>query len=214
MSDVKRREYSSPVRAAQAAANRAAIVRAAHRLFVAQGYAGTTVDQIAAAAGVSKPTVFSSVGNKAEVFKVVRDVAFAGDDDPTPVARRPSVDKARAAPDLAAAVRALAEHMLGLCRRAAEVQEVLRGAASGDPAMRELWATSEDQRLAGAGFFAEILAGKLRPKVSRAKAADALWVIMAPDNYLRLVLVRGWSDRAYRAWLETNIMAQLYGTHP
>ena len=47
---------------------RAAILEAAKRLFVEQGYDGVSMDQIAAAAGVSKLTVYSHFGDKDTLF--------------------------------------------------------------------------------------------------------------------------------------------------
>ena len=47
---------------------RAAILDAAKRLFVEQGYDGVSMDQIAAAAGVSKLTVYSHFGDKETLF--------------------------------------------------------------------------------------------------------------------------------------------------
>jgi TetR/AcrR family transcriptional repressor of mexJK operon len=47
---------------------RAAILDAAKRLFVEQGYEGVSMDQIAAAAGVSKLTVYSHFGDKDTLF--------------------------------------------------------------------------------------------------------------------------------------------------
>ena len=47
---------------------RAAILDAAKQLFVQQGYAGTSVEQIAATAGVSKLTVYSHFGDKETLF--------------------------------------------------------------------------------------------------------------------------------------------------
>lgn len=44
------------------------ILEAATRLFTEQGYDGTSVDDIAAAAGVSKQTVYSHFGNKETLF--------------------------------------------------------------------------------------------------------------------------------------------------
>ncbi len=75
------------------------MLAAARQLFIAQGYGATTVEQIAQHAGVSKPTVFSAVGNKQMVLRAVRDVAIAGDDEPVPVAKRPATDRIRAEPD-------------------------------------------------------------------------------------------------------------------
>lgn len=48
---------------------RAAILDAAKRLFVEQGYAGTSMDAVAAAAGVSKLTVYSHFGDKDTLFR-------------------------------------------------------------------------------------------------------------------------------------------------
>ncbi|KAF1687258.1 TetR family transcriptional regulator [Pseudoxanthomonas broegbernensis] len=49
-------------------AKRASILDAAKRLFVEQGYQGVSMDQIAAAAGVSKLTVYSHFGDKETLF--------------------------------------------------------------------------------------------------------------------------------------------------
>jgi AcrR family transcriptional regulator len=211
MSTVKPRSYSSPLRAAQAEANRAAILRAARDLFLAQGYGATTVDQIAAAAGVSKPTVFSAVGNKAELLRIVRDVAIAGDDDPVPVSARPTVEAISDAPDLATAAAAAAAHIGGIGRRYGGVHDVLRGAAAaGDPAMRRLWESAEEERLRGSGLLVDLLAAKGALAVPRERAVDELWLLMAPDNHLRLVRDRGWSDEAFVEWLTVTILGRLF----
>ncbi|HEX7739487.1 MAG TPA: helix-turn-helix domain-containing protein, partial [Marmoricola sp.] len=47
-----------------AAATREEVLRAARRLFVEHGYAATTINQVAAEAGVAVQTVYSSVGGK------------------------------------------------------------------------------------------------------------------------------------------------------
>ena len=64
------RRYASEVRDEQARRTRRAIVAAAHDLFLAEGYAATTIDAIAAAAHVSRRTVFNSVGGKAALLKL------------------------------------------------------------------------------------------------------------------------------------------------
>ncbi|HHP7243583.1 MAG TPA: TetR/AcrR family transcriptional regulator [Elainellaceae cyanobacterium] len=47
------------------------ILDAATQEFLKHGYAGATIDQIAATAGVSKPTVYSHFRNKEELFSVL-----------------------------------------------------------------------------------------------------------------------------------------------
>ena len=85
------RPYRSTLRDEQARATQRRIVAAGHDLFVEQGYAPTTIDAIAAHAGVSRKTVFTSVGGKAAVLKLAWDWALAGDDEPVPMADRPDV---------------------------------------------------------------------------------------------------------------------------
>jgi len=63
-------------------AKRQAIIDAAQREFLTQGFAGSSVDAVAAAAGVSKQTIYNHFGDKEQLFRaVVRAVQsdFASD---------------------------------------------------------------------------------------------------------------------------------------
>jgi AcrR family transcriptional regulator len=204
---VKKRHYDSPLRAAQAASSRAAILEAASSLFTAQGYGATTVDQIAQRAGVSKPTVFSAIGNKAEVLKVVRDIAMAGDDDPRTVTEREDVAAIAAAGDLDHAIGLTARHVVDIMARYHPVHEVIRGASGTDPAVAALWETGERERRIGASHLIDRIG---TPAVPRDQAVDRLWLLMAPENYDRLVVRRRWSRRAFENWVVDQIRA-LYG---
>ena len=81
-------------------ATRAALHHAAMRLFVERGYAATTIDDIAAAADVSRATVFS-------YFPTKEDLVF-GD---APLAIEALADALRAAPDVLAGVREWAREL-------------------------------------------------------------------------------------------------------
>ena len=93
------RSYSSTLRADQARRTRRRIVDAAAELFAEHGYAGTTIDAIATAAGVSRKTVFDSVGGKAQLMKLAYDFAIVGDDEPVALADRPEMRAMLAEPD-------------------------------------------------------------------------------------------------------------------
>jgi len=55
--------------------SRAAVVDAARTLFLRHGYAGTTMEEIAAAAGLTKRTVYNNYGDKDALFRqIVADV--------------------------------------------------------------------------------------------------------------------------------------------
>ena len=49
----------------------AAILDGATRIFLEEGYAGTTMDRVAAAAGVSKPTIYSHFQDKEGLFNAL-----------------------------------------------------------------------------------------------------------------------------------------------
>jgi AcrR family transcriptional regulator len=216
--DVKEaRRYRSALRDQQAAATRKAVVDAGRELFLAHGYGATTIDQIAATAGVSKPTVFSAVGNKQAVLAAVRDIALAGDDLPVAIAERAPFQAVLAEGDAYQAVVLMVEHLVDLWRRYAPIREVLRGAASsGEPALRELWDTSEQQRLAGARAFITALTrkGPLRERLDTRTATDLMWLHMSPDNYLHLVVQRGWTEAAYQQWLVDTVTHALLPPKP
>ena len=61
-------------RAIQAEQTRADILSAARRLFASQGYAATSVKDIAADAGVSVQTVYDSIGSKADLVRRLNDL--------------------------------------------------------------------------------------------------------------------------------------------
>lgn len=218
MGSVKsQRQYSSPLRERQAESTRRAVLDAAAALFIAQGYGATTIEQIAARAAVSKPTVFAAVGNKQTVLRAVRDVAIAGDDAPVPVAKRPMTDRIRSEPDQRRAVRLLAQHLSDVADRYAVINEVIHTAAnSGEEDLRELWQSEEDQRLTGAQLWIEVLTAKgpLRPGLDRSTAIDSLWLLMSPDNYHRLVNGRHWTKTKYQRWLTDSIELLLLPAEP
>ena len=61
-------EIGQPVLADRSARKRRSVVAAATALFLQHGYPGTSMDQIAAAAAVSKPTVYRFFADKEQLF--------------------------------------------------------------------------------------------------------------------------------------------------
>src|SRR4051812_46687830 len=66
-----KRQYSSALRARQAADTKAQVLAAAAELFEETGWSGTTVAAIAKRAGVAVETVYSGVGSKKQVLRAV-----------------------------------------------------------------------------------------------------------------------------------------------
>ena len=212
-----RRGYQSDLRDRQAAETRGAVLGAARELFLTHGYGATTIEQIAERAGVSKPTVFSAVGSKQAVMAALRTVALRGDDDAATVAEREPWQRVLGEPDPYRAVQLEVTHLADLWSRWAELKEVLRGAASGgEPALRELWATGEEQRLVAAQRFVSALAAKgpLRDGLGKHTAIDITWALASPEHYQALVAERGWSRARYEKWLTDTLTHALLPPRP
>lgn len=205
------RHYKSAKRSELARRVRETILEAAGALFLEHGYAGTTMEQIAGRAGVSRPTVYA-IGQKAQLFKLVRDLIIAGDHDPTPMSERPDHMAFTTAADAESSVRAYARASAVLLRRLTPMHARLREAAAVDDELARLWSVAEAERLTGARIVAEIVfaQGPLRRGLDRERAAEIVWTLNAPEHYERLVLVRGWTHEEFVSWhAETLVHALL-----
>ena len=185
------------------------ILAAAHELFVAHGYAGTTMIDIAAAAGVSAPTVYAA-GTKAALLKSCVDVALAGDADPVAVLDRPLAQWVYDTDDPREVLSRYAVMMGELGARAAPIYDVVVRAADSDPEIAELLADLERQRLRASSILAEAIAarGGLPAGRTIAEARDTVWVCNAPELYVTLTRKRRWSKRRYVEW-SRNALLQL-----
>jgi AcrR family transcriptional regulator len=208
VTDVKpRRAYRSRLREEAALLGQKAVVDAAAALFVEQGYARTTIDQIAARAGVSRPTVFA-VGSKAQLLALARRAAIGGD---AVLGNEPAMTEILAERDPAELLRRFAGLAAGIAQRLAPLDAVLEEAAAGDPALVPLRDAGRDEihgcarRVIGALRALGSLRGDMPPKA----AADVLWLLIEPGQYRRLVAERGWSHRAFTRWQATAMIRLL-----
>ena len=211
-SDVKaRRPYRSPRREQQAAATRVAILRAAHRLFEANGYAATTMSEIAAEADVALKTVYLAFDTKSGLLRAVWDLALKGDIEDAPVAARPWYLDVLEEADPERKVRRLAEAACMVKRRIAPLLKVIRDAAPSDGEIGELWALIQSDFYANQQAIVATLekAGALAPGLDLTRATDILWTLNHPDTWLLLVGQRGWTPEEFEAWFGDTAIAQL-----
>jgi AcrR family transcriptional regulator len=208
------RRYTSEIRDEQARRTRRAIVTAARELFLAQGYAATTIDAIAQAAHVSRRTVFNSVGGKATLLKLAYEWAIVGDDEPVPLADRPAVKAIQAEPDPQKALALWAQTVVGIAARVAPISEVLTAAADADPDAAQLVADASRDRMSGATAFVRYLASLdgLPPGITQQHAADLCWALMDGHLYRRLVTQRAWTTTDFTQWLSNIVAASLLRT--
>jgi AcrR family transcriptional regulator len=185
------------------------VIAAAARLFAQRGYLVTSIEDIAAEAGVARPTVFSAVGPKPVILREVVDQAIAGDAAPVPVAERQWWRESIDEPDPAISIKLLARIMTGIGQRIALIARALETAASADPDAAEVWARYQQQRRIGLREFAETLTQKhatLRCDVDT--MTDTLWMLQ-PAAYLRLVADAGWPAERYEGWL-ADLLTRLF----
>jgi AcrR family transcriptional regulator len=130
-------------RSEQKAATRAALITAAERAFGANGFEGTTVEAIAAAAGFTVGALYSHFAGKAELFVAVLDRRK----------RRDQSEVNRILSDatltLRERIRALAEHEahhVGRARRWIELAWEFRVRALRDPTLRRYLDATEYDR--------------------------------------------------------------------
>lgn len=206
-----KRPYRSTLREANADATRLAIVQAAARLFVEQGYVATSIDAIAEAAGVSRATVFTSVGGKPVLLKKAYDIALVGDDAEVPLAERERSKAIRAEPDVERYLHLYATLVTEINGRLAAIYEAVRGAASADPDVRAVFEKIQSERRIGAGHvIGDVLAkGRLRDGLDPETAADLMWVLNDAGLYFLLVHRRAWPVDRFGRWLSATMRDQL-----
>jgi AcrR family transcriptional regulator len=187
------------------------ILRAAHELFVEQGYGATTLQGIADRAGVAVQTIYFAFGNKPSLLKELVDVTIAGDDEPVPTMQRDWFVDALAADTAQAHLRAHVRGTRTVLQRVAPIVDVLRSAGTLDPSIASMWQYETDPRLEVQTTAARSLMAKpgARTDVSVQHAADVLFGLLSPELYLLFVRDRGWAPEHWEQWAHDTLSTQL-----
>ena len=206
-----RRPYHSTLRVSQARATRRAVVNAARDLFVELGWSRTTIDAVAARAGVSRKTVFAAVGGKAALLKLALDWALVGDDEPVPMSDRQVIAELGQLTEPRELITRWGQFVAELEERAAPLADVLVVAADVDPEAAEVHAASERNRLGGAESLVAGLRAidGLRPGLTTERAVAAVLVLMDPAVHRTLVTEHGWTLAEYADWIARSAVAEL-----
>ncbi|HEY3528837.1 MAG TPA: TetR/AcrR family transcriptional regulator [Nocardioides sp.] len=190
-----------------ALATRDEILRAARRLFAAEGYAATSIQQIAAEAGVSVQTIYSSVGSKAALVLALNDL----------------IDEEAGLREAAAALEAedRPEQMIALgvrlTRRLNErCGDLVRVLVSTAPSEPDVAATYEEglrrHRRGVTGLTARLAEmGALSPDMTADRAAAAFSMMTSPASWLQLTGPDEWSFDEAETWIANSLSTLLLG---
>jgi AcrR family transcriptional regulator len=202
-----------PTRRERAQATRRRIIRAAYARFCDQGYAGTTMADVAAQAGVAVQTVYFTFHTKAELLAGAYEFAVLGEDDPKPPAMQPWYAAAAAEPDAHKALGILAPGVAEIITRAAPLETVVRATASSDPEAAAVWDYHERLRADGYRGMVELLASKapLVPGLSIERATDLFLLYLGPHPYRGLVVDHAWTKAAWLDWATQALDRELFG---
>ena len=173
----------------RSARKRRAILEAARAAFLRNGYLGTSMDEIATAAGVSKQTVYKHFADKQTLFTeiVTSNVDEAGDPVELQVADLPDGD------DLDADLRALARRQLRAVMRPElmQLRRLVIGEATRFPELgRTFYERGQGRTVAAlANAFKDLAArGALRLDDPERAASHFNWLVMsAPVNRAMLL---------------------------
>ena len=215
-SGVKGRVYDNSRREAAALETRRAVIDAAHRLFLQNGYGGTSLADVARAAGVSVQTVYGQLGSKRALLKEVIDVAIAGDHEPIAIKDRAEAHAVEAEPDGERKLRMFARMTATIASRYEPVDRVMRSAAAVDPEVEEQLREGEEGRLWGMRGFAAHLeeSGVLRPGLDANEAGTRIWAVHGPVLYRQLVVGLGWTEEQYADYLGDLLVGALLPQKP
>ena len=212
MAAVKGSEPVKLSRRGRAKATQWRIVKAAYELFCAQGYAATTMAQIAEAARVAVQTVYFAFHTKATLLSRAYDFAVMGEEPQIPQ-QQAWYQAMTAEPDAASAVRHFVTGVGEITRRVTPLELAARVAADGDPDTERVLAFHDGLQADAYREVLELLSTKadLRPGLSLEHGTDLLLLYGGTDVYHVLVEGRGWSHDDWLDWTAATLADELFG---
>jgi TetR/AcrR family transcriptional regulator, regulator of autoinduction and epiphytic fitness len=194
--------------------NRSRMLLAARELFVAQGYADTTMDQIAAAAGVSVQTVYYRFHTKAKLLVEVTEATARGSDEPVRPEPPAWLGTVLGAGSPQEVLELGIRHGTAIYDRVAQLWPAMAAAAASDGEVGDYWRGVTERRRSGqaamVGRIAEL--GGLREDLDADRATDLVVVLLGHDVYRGLVIDSDWPPEVYRAEMLTLLSQQLLRT--
>ena len=161
------------------------VLEAAERLIDDDAFHAATMDELAAAAGVSRATVFNRFGSKLGVLEALFTRGMEGPE-------MQAIQDALALEDPVAALEGAIHTSCVIWERYGRVHEQLQAIAILEPQARALWLRQKDEQRADLQALARRLsrAGRLRSGVSETRATATIHMLTSLETFL-------WLRRSY-----------------
>lgn len=193
----------STYRQQQAEATRDRIADAARRLFADTGYGSTSIEAIAAEAGVGVRTVYSAFGSKREILSRIceRWIEDSG--------ARERAAEVLGEPDPVRRLHAAAAWLSGLYAAGFDVVMIFEAATDESPETRALLRS----KLAGRNEVMDAMIASLDEHltVPLGEAKAVFRALAAPGVYRELVQESGWPSEKFARWVADTLERQLFG---
>jgi AcrR family transcriptional regulator len=183
----------SSYRQEQAAATRERIAEAARRLFATAGYGATSMETIAAEAGVAVRTVYSAFGAKRELLSCICEQWLER------ARARERAGEVLAEPDPARRLRGAASWLRDLYEAGFDVVMIFEAATDESAETRALLRSKLAGRNQAMDAMIASLEGHLRAPVGEVQAVYR--ALAAPGVYLELVEESGWTPDEFERWV-------------
>ncbi|HSI97016.1 MAG TPA: helix-turn-helix domain-containing protein [Gaiellaceae bacterium] len=191
----------SEPKSTRALRTRGRILRAARHLLEERGYHGVGLESVAAAAGVSRQSIYVHFGSKANLLLAL--VAHVDEEGGLPEL----ADAVQKAPSAVEGLHRFVDLVATLTPRVYRTAAVLDAARLDAPEAESAWIDRMTSRRRRCGQIASRLAaeGRLAPEWPRDEAADFLWAMTSLRVWEDLVVRRGWSAARFRRHLRRTL---------
>jgi AcrR family transcriptional regulator len=190
----------------QAQATKDRIVSSARRLMAVHGWTPTTIEAIAADAGVAAATVYAAFGNKRALLDAMRDAMRSDSRIPELLA------EAAEQPEVQQRLQLWAQLIRQQMETSYDVIAIHRDAARSDPAAADAYRLVLDSRAESFARFIHDLRADLHSGIDERTATDLLWAFSNEELWRELIDERGWSPDRYQHWLARTLVSQLITT--
>ena len=203
------RRYDSTGRRVRALRTRTAVIDAAERQFLEDGYGAATIASIAQEAGVSVETIYKSFGSKSGLVREIYERGLEGRGD------KRAYDRSDEMRDQESDPRTIMREWGVLTAEVASavtpIRVLMRHLALTDGEIAAVLDAAEAERLARMRHHARFLKarGYLREGVTVSEATDLLWICSSLEIYELLVMRRGWSTARFARYVGNFMITAL-----